>query len=58
LTHHGLDVFDQKEQVQRISWAGFKLPMEVPLPGSRVLGMHQQRTNACNVRSLCGTQQS
>ena len=55
--HYGLDVLHQKEQVKRIRWARFKLPMEVPLPGRLVLGMHQQCTNSGNVRRLCGAQQ-
>ncbi len=56
-SHHGLDVLHQKEQVERIGWAGFKLPIEVPLPGSLVLGMYQQRTNPGNVCRLCCSQQ-
>ena len=32
---HGLDVLHQKEQVERIGWAGFKRPIELPQPGRR-----------------------
>ena len=39
--YHGLDVLYQKEQVKRVRGAGFKLPMEIPLPGRLVLGMHR-----------------
>ena len=54
---NGLDVLHQKEQVKRIRWAGFKLPIEIPLPGRLVLGVHQQCTNPGNVSRLCSAQQ-
>ena len=56
-SHRGLDVLHQKEQVERIGWAGFKLPLEVPQSGRLVLGMHQQCTNPGNVCRLCSAQQ-
>ena len=43
--------------MKRVRWAGFKLPIQVPLPGRLILGMHQQRANSGNVCSLCGAQQ-
>ena len=55
--HHGLDVLHEKEQVERIGWAGFKLPIEVPQPSGLILGMYQQCTNPGNIRRLCSAQQ-
>jgi hypothetical protein len=55
--YHGLDVLHQKEQVKRVRWAGFKLPMEIPLPGRLVLGVNQQCTNPSNIRRLRCAQQ-
>ena len=55
--HHGLDVLHQKEKVKWVRWAGFKLPMETPLPGNLVLGVNQQCTNTCNIRRLRCAQQ-
>ena len=55
--HHGLDVLHQKEKVKWVRWAGFKLPMEIPLPGRLVLGVNQQCTNTCNIRRLRCAQQ-
>ena len=40
-----------------MGWAGFKLPIEIPLPGWLVLGVHQQCTNPGDVRRLCSAQQ-
>ena len=33
--YHDLDVLHRKEQVERIGWTGFKLPIELPQPGRR-----------------------
>ena len=55
--YHGLDVLHQKEQVKRVRWAGFKLPIEIPLPGRLVLGVNQQCTNPGNIRRLRCAQQ-
>ncbi len=41
-----------------IRGTGFKLPIQVPLPGKLVLGVDQQRTNPGNVGSLRGSKQS
>lgn len=44
--------------MKRIGRAGLKFPVEVPLSGGFILGMYQQRSDACNVSGLSGTEQS
>ena len=56
--HHGFEVLHEQKQMKRIGRAGLKFPVEVPLSGGFILGMHQQRSDACNVSGLSGTEQS
>jgi hypothetical protein len=56
--HHGFEVLHEQKQMKRIGRAGLKFPIEVPLSGGFILGMHQQRSDACNVSGLSGTEQS
>ena len=56
--HHGFEVLHEQKQMKRIGRAGLKFPVEVPLSGGFILGMYQQRSNACNVSGLRSTEQS
>lgn len=44
--------------MKRIGRAGLKFPVEVPLSGGFILGVHQQRPDACTVSGLSSSQQS
>lgn len=43
--------------MKRIGQAGLKLPFEIPLPSGFILGVHKQRTDACNISRLRSAQQ-
>jgi hypothetical protein len=44
LANRGLDVLHPVEKVKRVRFTGLELPVEIPLPSSIVLGVHQQGT--------------
>ena len=51
-------VFDQEKQVVRVSWARLETPVQIPVAGGIIPGMHQDSSNTSNIGSLNGSQQS
>ena len=51
------NVFQKKEQMERIGRARFKVPSQVPVPGRIIFGMYQQGADTSYVRCLPGAEE-
>jgi len=50
-------VFDQQKKVVRVGGARLETPVQIPITGGIIFGMHQDSSDTYNIGSLKGSQQ-